>query len=128
MPKVTYSPGRGLVQETGSGFEVSGVPVTQNQEQLSVSVGDTATLKSYGVSRLTTVGGTSGTITLPDGDLAGQMKTVVLDVDGGKAVLSVTNHVTSSPEVFEGEDAKDILVLVWNGTKWGTAHNTGWAT
>ena len=56
------------------------------------------------------------------------MKTVILESDGGDAVLSVTNHVTSAPEVFTAADATDILVLVWNGTKWATVHAGGWAT
>ena len=128
MPKVTYRPGSGLVQETGSGFSITGAPITQDQEQLTIATTETATLTSYGVSRLTTTGGTSGTITLPDGDLVGQMKTVILESDGGDAVLSVTNHVTSAPEVFTAADATDILVLVWNGTKWATVHAGGWAT
>ena len=128
MPKVIYSPRDGLVIETGSGFVLKDSPLREAQEVITVLSSGTATLKNYGITSITTSGGASGVITLPDGANAGDLKTVVLTSDGGDATLSVSNHITTSPEVFTANAAADCIVFVWNGTKWATVHNHSWTT
>ena len=128
MPKLVYTVKKGLVQETGTGFDIRDVPLTVNQESVTVATAETATLSAYGVSLITTTGGTSGTITQPNGTTPGEMKLIVLESDGGNAVVSVTTHLTTDPEVFTAEDAGDCLVLVWEGTQWNTVQLGGWAT
>ena len=127
MAKLVYTPAKGLIQESGSGLEIKGVPITVTQESVTVLTSATATLSNHGVSLITTSGGASGTITLPNGTAPGEMKLIVLETDGGNATLSVTNHHTSDPETFEAVDAGDCLVLVWEGTQWNTVQLGGWA-
>jgi hypothetical protein len=129
MAKLVYTPAKGLIEEPGSGLEIKGVPITVNQESVSVGASGTATLSNHGVTLITTTGGGSatGNLTLPDGTAPGEMKLIVLEVDDGNALVSVTSHVTSDPEVFTAADAGDCLVLVWEGTQWNTVQLGGWA-
>ena len=119
---------KGIVVSPGKHLELEGMPIVEEQINITVATTETATLKPYGSTSITTTGGASGTITLPDGTQVGQQKLVVLTSDGGDASLSVTNHVTSSPEVFTAAEATDAILFVWNGTAWATAANSGWTT
>ena len=127
MPKVTYSPSRGLVSTAGTGFQVTGVPLVENAESLTVAVSATATLTSYGTSTITATGNT-GTITVPDGTSVGQQKLIVTVESGGHAALSVLNHETSAPEAFTSAASGDNLLLVWLGSVWATVANNGYTT
>lgn len=76
----------------------------------------------------TTFDTTTGAIaaTLQNGIVSGQRRTLSLKTDGGTDVtLTVTTHLTSSPEVFTFQDAGDTLVLEWNGSSWMTIYNNG---
>ncbi len=127
MPKVKYSAGQGLVTTPGSGFVV-GTQLRQDLQTLAPDVGGTATLKNYGITSIDTTAGASGVLTLPDGSIVGQLKTIVLTTDNGDAQVEVTSHVDGAGgNTFTAADAADFLVLIWNGTKWDTVKNTGWA-
>jgi len=127
MPKVTID-NRGIVTEAGTGFHIEGQSMVEEIQEVTVATTETATLKPYGTTSLTTTGGASGVITLPDGTAMGQQKFVVLTGDGGDATLRVTTHETSTPEDFTGADPGDAILFVWQGTQWATVANSGWAT
>ena len=127
MPKVKYSPGQGLITLPGTGFVVAGTPIREDIETIAPENAGTATLRNYGITSLDTTAGASGNLTLPDGSVLGQLKTIVLTTDGGDATVEVTNHVDGGGgNSFVGADAGDFLVFIWNGTKWDTVKNTGW--
>jgi hypothetical protein len=127
MAKLVYTPAKGLIQEPGSGIEMKGAPLKESTESVTVLTSATATLSPNGITLLTTSGGASGTITLPNGSSPGQMKLIVLESDGGNATLSVTTHNTSTPEIFTATDPGDNLLLVWGGDQWSTVALGGWA-
>ena len=127
MPKVTIG-NRGIVTEAGSGFHVDHHSALEQIEEVRVLTTEAATLRPYGVSSITTVGGASGVITLPNGTHIGQQKLIVLTSDGGDAAVTVSKHVTSDDEVFTAADAGDTLMLIWQGVEWVTVANHGWAT
>lgn len=67
---------------------------------------------------------TNDTLTVPNGTVIGQLKTIVLDVDGGDSlVVTPTNYADGSTITFA--DANDFCVLMWNGTNWRTIANVG---
>ena len=67
------------------------------------------------------------TATLPDGTYEGEIKTIHHSAVGSlnSSTVSVTNHETSSPEVFTFGDRNDTLVLMWMGNQWITIANSG---
>ena len=72
----------------------------------------------------TTAGALAVTLATPDN--IGGLKVFVMTTDGGSnAVLTVTNHETSDPEVFTFADVDDTLVLMPTGTEWITIKNSG---
>ncbi len=127
MPSITYDPNKGIISRAGSGFTVRG-PITQATETLTIATTETATLTNHGVSSITTSGGASGDVTLPDGTNIGDEKFVVLASDGGDLTLVVTTHETSADENFTAAEAGDCILLMWGGTKWYTVANNGMAT
>jgi len=129
MPTVKYTPQKGLVSEAGGGFQVLGAPITRHQESVSVAQSGTATLSTYGVTKITTTSasGATGNLTLPDGVNIGDQKLIVFETDGGTTVkVVVTNHGGGSPRNFAAPDAGDSLLLVWGGTIWMTLVNSGY--
>jgi len=85
----------------------------------------TVTLAAHGPAVFDT---TSNAIaaTLGDGDFIGQIKTMVLATRPGTndVTLTVTNHVTSDPEVFTFDAVDEALALLWTGTEWVTLYAT----
>lgn len=65
--------------------------------------------------------------TMPDGDFVGQDKFIVMDTYVTSSQVSVTNHETSSPEVFTFGGADEYLNLKWSGAKWLTVSGTATA-
>ena len=84
---------------------------------------DGATLQSYGASRLDS---TSNKVdsTLGSGVHIGDIKTIVMVEASNSSTVSVTNHVTSDPEVFTFDAVDEALVLSWTGTEWVTIYAT----
>lgn len=89
----------------------------------SETVTGTVTLAPAGVSIMDSTGG-AVTATLADGTVRGQQKRIAF-LGSTSSTISVTNHITSSPEVFTIGDATDYLILEWNGSDWYTIFNNG---
>ena len=88
--------------------------------------GTSQTLTVYGHTELTSDNDTTGeTGTLGSGEWAGQVKSIILDTDGGDDwSVTITNHETSDPEVALFDAANEYLLLMWSGTEWVTLANT----
>ena len=82
----------------------------------------TYTAQIHGTTSIDSSGG-AVTCTLNDGDYVGQRKVFRMTNASNSSTLSVSNHLTSSPEVFTFDSTLDFLILVWNGTRWTTLHN-----
>lgn len=65
--------------------------------------------------------------TLPDGDFAGQIKTIHHSSVGSinSSTVSVTNHATSDPEVITFATRNATAVLMWMGNEWITLTLSG---
>ena len=61
--------------------------------------------------------GTLGSATTP-----GTIKTITMQNATASSTVSITNHVTSDPEVATFDAVDETLVLVWTGTEWATIH------
>lgn len=81
----------------------------------------TYTLTGYGV---TTIDSSAAAVTgtLGDGDRIGRLKTIVMTNADNSSTVSITNHVTSDPEVATFDAIDETLLLLWTGTEWATVH------
>lgn len=82
----------------------------------------TAASPTLSTTRASKLDSTSNAITatLGSGDYVGQIKTIVMTNASNSSTVSVTNHVTSDPEVFTFDAVDEYLVLMWTGTEWVT--------
>ncbi len=124
MAKVTYSSAKGLVVESGTGFQVNDAPVLEEIEAVSPTTGVAETINNYGITSVTSPAADAGCeLTLPDGDAAGQLKTVVLATAGGDEVqVTGTNSVGAAQQLC-GDNLKaagDYMHLLWTGAAWAT--------
>ncbi len=87
-----------------------------------------ATVTQFGNNHQADTSGGVFTLTVANGVYLGQPIKIWLETAGNNLTISVTNHETSSPEVFTMADVGDYLSLEWGGTKWVTAANFGAAT
>lgn len=110
---------------TGDSVIIDGGPLVPDIEFLSA---DGTNLQTFGASDFDTNAG-AFTYALPDPALGlsaiGTTKVMTMSVAGNDADISVTNHVTSDPEVFRFNAVDEALVLIWTGTEWATFLNVG---
>jgi hypothetical protein len=139
MPKVVYTAAKGLVQETGSGFEVSDVGLTAAAAAGVTCNGffagfvpnaalDTRTdagavsVTSYMTYVVTT---TASAITLANGTAAGQLKKIMMSVDAGDATLTIATPFSAGTNQVVFSNIGDTVELIWTGSYWRilAAHN-----
>ena len=120
MAKVTYSATKGLVVESGTGFQVNDAPVLEEIESVTVLGDDSLELANFGVSSLTTHGdGDAADVILPDGDAAGQLKTIVLTTSANGADAITVKDSGDSDAVGDALTAEgDYAHLLWTGAAW----------
>jgi len=119
MPKVLYTTAKGLYQETGSGFTVSGVAVTEAAE--SVAFADTGgNLTAYGASMDGTAGVTLAT--LPDGSAVGAVKFLTCNNADNSPKVTVTSGIRTDGVTVLGSleftAVNQHASLIWDGTNW----------
>ncbi len=159
MPKVTINDSKGLVQSSGSGFEVdSAVALTSTlvlggnatlsavnasgavalASTLAVTgavtlsaalIGSIDTRAEQGAVSLTSVSTLVTTtnaraITLAAGT-AGQIKIIMMTVDGGDATLTPAGGILGGTTTITFGDVGDTIVLVYSGAKWAIISNEG---
>jgi hypothetical protein len=133
MPKVVYTAAKGLVQETGSGFEVSDVGLTAAAAAgvtcngfLAGFIPDAAstTSASGAISVATyftniTIDGTKA-YTIAAGTAVGQLKKIMCSaaINTPAGTLTIANPVSASTDVVLFSAAGDTLDLVWTGAAW----------
>ncbi|KKM14922.1 hypothetical protein LCGC14_1701260 [marine sediment metagenome] len=84
-----------------------------------------ATIGQFGAVHAADTSGGVFTLTVEDGTWLGESRKIWLKTAGNDLTVTVTNHETSSPEVFTMADVGDYLSLEWGGTKWVTVANFG---
>ena len=120
MAKVTYSSAKGLVVESGTGFQVNDAPVLEEIEAVTATGDDDVELANFGVSSITTHGdGDQDIVTLPNGDAAGQLKTIVLTtLTGGGDEIRVNDAAAADIITDNLAAAGDYAHLLWTGDAW----------
>jgi hypothetical protein len=132
MPKVVYTPAKGLVQQTGTGFEISNVAIAASTSSGVTCDGFFAGFIPNAVSETkTTAGAVSvaayqsfiGTaagaldMSLASGTAAGQLKKIMMHTDAGTNVtLTLTAAAGFNTVVFS--NVGDTVDLLWTGTSW----------
>jgi hypothetical protein len=92
------------------------------QDNIAAAAGGAISVTNY----LTTINTDAGgdTFTLADGSVIGQMKKILLVVDGGgNAVITPANLAAGTTITMN--DAADFVILQWNGTEWVVIENSG---
>lgn len=132
MPKVVYTSSKGLVQETGSGFQLDTSVGLTNGGFVAGFVPDAAldtradagavSVASY-MTYVTTTG--PAAITLADGTAAGQLKKIMMSVDGGDATLAIATPFSVGTDQVVFSNIGDVVELMWTGSYWRilAAHN-----
>lgn len=120
MAKVTYTAAKGLVVETGTGFQVNDAPILEEVETASPTSGVAEAINNYGITVVTSPAAGAGCeLTLADGDAAGQLKTVILAVAGGDEVQVTGRNSVGESQQLVGDKlaaAGDYMHLVWSGS------------
>ncbi len=65
------------------------------------------------------------TVTLGSGTKYGQLKTFIMTDASNSSTVNVTNHETTSPEVFTFSSVNDNVTFEWMGTFWKTLELSG---
>ena len=114
MAKVTYSSAKGLVVESGTGFQVNDAPVLEEIQALAEGEADTVNINNFGITTMD-AGAGDETCTLPDGDAAGQLKTVILSSTTGGDLI-VNNAAAAGIATLD--TAGDYVHCLWTGSAW----------
>ena len=93
-------------------------PVTA-QNNITAGTGGAISITNYLTTVNTDAGGDA--FTLANGTQSGQMKKILLVVDGGgDATITLTGYTS-----IVMNDAADFVILMWNGTAWKVLENSG---
>lgn len=134
MPKVVYTPVKGLVQEAGTNVGGAMLGFVHDAGSETVTVDDSTISVSTYMTFLKPAAPID--VTLPDGTVVGQLKKLMLTAaaalahDGGGAVSDVTLAISSPVSVGTNQIVFSVLgdtaELIWNGTAWRilATHNT----
>lgn len=128
--EIRFSPSWSATAGTNN-LRLRGMWVTDGQQQYTGNYQGRPdyleTIVSAGLTTITTEGATEMdsaagalTLTLGSGSYVGQRKTVVMTDATNSSTLSVTNHITSDPEVFTLNAVNEHLILTWTGEEWVT--------
>ena len=124
MPKVVYTASKGLVQETGSGFEINDVALVEEVQALTDP--SSATVNPYGTTTLALTTGTpSATLAAPTSSEPAGVKKVIscISRSGGDATVTLTGggiqtDGSTALASLAFDAAGETAVLISNGVKW----------
>ena len=92
---------------------------TAAQSNITAGTGGAISIANYLTTINTDAGGDA--FTLANGTQTGQMKKILLVVDGGgDATITLTGYTS-----IVMNDATDYVILIWNGTAWKVLENSG---
>ena len=117
MPKVVYTPNKGLYQQSGT--NVGSAMMAFVPDVSPEDVGNGAISPSCYLTRLTS-NGNAVAFSLAAGSVVGQLKKIILTASqdvGNEANLTIAN-IAGGDGVFEFNKVGDVLELMWNGTAW----------
>jgi hypothetical protein len=122
MAKVTYSSAKGLVVESGTGFQVNDAPVLEEIEAVTTdSTGSGEAAAGFGITNVTTDGEGSANqvVTVANGSAAGQLKTVILadNQDSGVDTVRVDDATDTQIGLSLTLDG-NFIHMVWTGSAW----------
>jgi len=121
MAKVTYSSAKGLVVESGTGFQVNDAPILEEIEAVTTdSVAGAVDGEGFGITNVTTdgVGAADQIVTIANGTAAGQLKTVIL---ANRAAGGDTVRVDDATDTQIGSSLTvngNFIHMVWTGSAW----------
>jgi len=126
MPKVIINDSQGLKQVSGSGLEIDSLLTLSSG--LVGSVDTRAEAGAVSLTSLVTLVTTTAAraITLAAGE-TGQIKVIVMTVDGGDATLTPAGGILGGTTTITFADVSDAVVLVYTGAKWAVVSNVGCA-
>jgi hypothetical protein len=108
--------------DIGGVFSASGA-IEVAQQELGDGAGQTVSPNGATVLTSTAGGGESGT--LGDATYIGQMKTIVMAVDGGVDWVVTISHLdTGDDSTLTFNDVDEVWIGMWTGTEWTTLRNT----
>ena len=94
------------------------------QNNITAGTGGAVIVTNYLTTINTDAGGDA--FTLADGTQIGQMKKILLVVDGGgDGVVTPATAFADATTTATFNDAGDYLILMWNGTAWRVQENSG---
>tara|TARA_A100001388_G_C28462421_1_gene353880 strand:+ start:268 stop:606 length:339 start_codon:yes stop_codon:yes gene_type:complete len=105
MPKVTYTPLKGLVQAAGGGFVVNSILTTAGTVNLDAT------------TFLTVLTGTSS-VTLPASADTGAIKIIICDQGTGTDTAAIVATNTIHGSNVELNDTGEMAICIYNGTEW----------
>lgn len=107
---------------SSAGTLVSGFYPLTTQDNITAGTGGAIVVTNYLTTINTDAGGDA--FTLANGVQIGQLKKILLVVDGGgNAVITPTS--LSGGTTITMNDANDFVILIWNGTAWVCIENSG---
>lgn len=105
-----------------AGSMFAGFFPTAAQNDIVAGTGGAISVTNYLTTINTDAGGDA--FTLADGTQVGQLKKILLVVDGGgDAVITPANLAAGTTITMN--DANDYVILIWNGTDWAALENSG---
>ena len=123
MPKVVYTASKGLVQETGSGFEINDVALVEEVQALTDP--SSATVNPYGTTTLAITTGSTATLAAPTSSEPAGVKKVIscISRSGGTATVTLTSggiqtNGSTALASLAFDAAGETAVLISNGVKW----------
>lgn len=105
-----------------SGALTSLIDVKTYEKVSTTGTSDSVDPDKY-VSLITSTG--AHTVTLADGTYDGQVKKVILSVDGGTVTLTPANFADGTSLTLA--DILDCVELIWDGSNWNIAQGAGLA-
>lgn len=107
MPKVKYTPAKGLHQESGNQVNLGHSAITN---------GDTLSGSSHGVAVHTVTCSDTEAITMPTDAEEGDVHIIVVKATSGTPALTLTTTVPATSAVSVA--AGDMFVCVYDGSAW----------
>jgi hypothetical protein len=92
------------------------------QDNITAGTGGAISITTYLTTINTDAGGDA--FTLANGSQIGQLKKILLVVDGGGNAVITPTSLSGGTTITMG-DAADFVVLIWNGTAWVCIENSG---